>query len=150
MTGLAGIHRRSRMIPLRWMFPDAFFHFQDTGRLAFTLDEIQFPFNELNPQIKSVAMLLFTDKNVNPEAWQVRLAVPAHPATIVAAPNNKGEISLNSGHPWQPLATGPAIVDYLVEFELEENPGLVHEGKLKLDPIRNIVIILEYQYAPRE
>jgi len=149
LNTLAGQNLRSRSIPLRWAYPDAFFHFQDTGQLAFLLDPIYFPFNEINPKIRNLSMLIITQPGINPTGWKVRLGVPAHPDTIVASTNSQGEIALTADHPWQPLAAGTVIGDYLVEMRAEENPNLVENNVLKLDDIRNIVLILEYEYTPR-
>lgn len=149
LATFAGITFRSRTIPLRWAFPDAFFHFQDTGQLAFLLDPFYFPFNELNPKIRHLTMLVITEPDVDPSGWNIRLGVPAHPDTIVASPNPQGEVTVVGGHPWQPLEAGTAIGDYLIEIREGENPSLVEDGVLNLNKIRNIALILEYEYTPR-
>lgn len=149
LATLAGVNSRSHSVPLRWAFPDAFFHFQDTGQLAFSLRESDFPFNQLNTQLRDIAVLVITDPGTNPLGWNIRLGVPAHPTTIAASPNAQGEISVVPGHPWQPLAAGAAVGDYLVEIRADENPGLLSADVLKLDKIQNMVLILEYGYTPR-
>ena len=148
-AAFAGIAQRSRMIPLRWVFPDAFFHFQDTGQLSFTLEALDFPLNELNPQIRMVGLLVSTEEGTNPALWNIRLGVPHHPATIAASPNAQGEVASGAGHAWQPLASGDALGNYLVEISAGENPGLVTNGVLQLNAIQNIVLILEYEFTPR-
>jgi hypothetical protein len=72
----------------------------------------------------------------------VRFAVPSHSDTILSQPNAQGEIMAADG-PWAPLAAGSALGDYLFEARGPENPGL------PLAQIRNVVLILEYQFTPR-
>jgi hypothetical protein len=71
------------------------------------------------------------------------------PATIAAAPNAQGEVSVPAGHPWEPLKTGPAIGNYLVEIRPDENPALVVDGRLQLYDLADVVLIVEYEYTPR-
>ncbi|PEZ06746.1 hypothetical protein CN326_09720 [Bacillus sp. AFS018417] len=149
LASFTGATVRQKSIPLRWAYPDVFFHFQDTGKLAFSLDSIDFPFNEQNPQIRKLAMMLITEPGMNPSNWKIRFGVPGHAEPVAASPNEKGEIVAASGHPWEPLVTGKAIGDYLIEIRAEENPDLVENGVLKLNKIRNIIFILEYEYKPR-
>src|SRR5207249_11974608 len=41
-----GVNIRQRGIPLRWVYPDAFFHFQDTGKMTIILNTSDFRSNE--------------------------------------------------------------------------------------------------------
>jgi len=79
----------------------------------------------------------------------VRLGTPGHPATVVAQPSADGDITADAGHPWQPLVTGTATGDYVIELRQDENPGLVSAGRLDLSSIQNIVVVFEYSYTPR-
>src|SRR5262249_13790778 len=54
INALPGINGRQRSIPTRWVYPDAFFHFQDTGNLSFTLRRRDFRSNETLPVITSI------------------------------------------------------------------------------------------------
>jgi hypothetical protein len=144
-----GIHRRLRSIFLRWVFPDAFFHFQDTGKLSFSFNVYDFPYNELNPKITNLAAVIGIAPGIDPSGWKIRLGVPAHPATIAGSPNDKGVLSLGANPSWSPLKAGAAVGDYLFEVRADENPGLVTNNALKLDSIQDLVLILEYEYTPR-
>ena len=146
-----GIHRRVRSIFLRWIFPDAFFGFQDTGKLAFSIDVSDFPYNELNPQITNLAAVIGIAPGIDPSGWKIRLGVPAHYATIAASPNSKGIISLAENPAWLPLKAGAAFGDYLFEVLAADNPELALKpnGVPKLDSIKDLVLILEYEYTPR-
>jgi hypothetical protein len=41
------------------------------------------------------------------------------------------------------------VGDYAITLAAANNPTLVHNGKLDLTPIVNIVLILEYTFTPR-
>lgn len=149
LAAAAGANLRQRSIPLRWTYPDAFFHFQDTGILEFSLGLTDFPFQEENPQIRNLSLLVLTDEGVDPSGWTVRLSVPEHAAAAAASPNAQGEIVASAGHPWEPLAAGSSIGSYRVEINAADNPALVVDGKLQLGAIRNIVLLTEYEFTPR-
>ncbi|CAH1203560.1 hypothetical protein PAECIP111893_01998 [Paenibacillus plantiphilus] len=149
LATLAAANLRQRSLPLRWTYPDAFFHFQDTGILEFTLGKTDFPFQEENPQLRSLSLLVLTDEGVDPSSLTVRLGVPAHAEPLGANPNAQGEIVAAAGHPWETLAAGPAIGFYRLEVLAADNPAWVADGKLKLDRIRNLVLLTEYDFTPR-
>jgi tetratricopeptide (TPR) repeat protein len=149
LATFTGVNLHAHTLPLRWTFPDAFFYFQDTGQLAFSVTPLDFPYNELDPQLKHLSVVVVPDPGVDPSPWTVRLGTPAHAATIAASPGADGSITADVGHPWEPLVTGAASGDYLLEIRANENPGLVIDGKLALDPIQNIVVVFEYSFTPR-
>ncbi|MCC7209505.1 MAG: hypothetical protein IT323_19505 [Anaerolineae bacterium] len=149
LATLAGNTQVARSLPLRYTHPDVFFHFQATGQFALTLTPLDFPYNHTDPQIDHVALIVATEPGTDPSGWTVRLGTPGHPATIGASPNAQGQIASGGGHAWDPLNTGLATGDYLIEIRADENPALVENGALKLGKIRNLVLILEYTYTPR-
>jgi tetratricopeptide (TPR) repeat protein len=144
LAALPGATRRARTLPMRFAFPDAFFRFSDTGRLDVSLTEVDFRFNERDPRLRRVALLILTERGTDPSGWVVRLGVPGAAGTVPASPNARGEIMVGPGHPWQPLRGGTAVGDYVIELRAAENPALVHDGTLRLDPIRDLVVIMEY------
>lgn len=149
LAALAAANLRQRSLPLRWTYPDAFFHFQDAGILEFSLGKTDFPFQEENPQLRNLSLLVLTDEGVDPSGLTIRLGVPAHAEPLAANPNAQGEIVAAAGHPWETLAAGPAIGSYRLEVLAADNPAWVSDGKLKLDRIRNLVLLTEYDFTPR-
>src|SRR5439155_168653 len=65
LTSYPGVNVRQRGIPLRWLYPDAFFHFQDTGELRITLQASDFRRNETNPTLKNIGLLIGTNGSVS-------------------------------------------------------------------------------------
>lgn len=149
VAALAGVTQRSRNLALRYVYPDLFFGFQETGQLAFSLSPLDFPFNEVDPQITALALVLATEPGVDPTGWTVRFATPGNATTIAAQADAQGQIVVAAGHPWEPLTGGTALGDYGVEVRADDNPALVQDGALNLRPIRNIVLLLTYDYTPR-
>jgi hypothetical protein len=149
LATLAGNTQVARSLPLRFTHPDVFFHFQATGQFALNLTPLDFPYNHVDPTIDHVALIVVTEPGTDPSGWTVRLGTPGHPATIGASPNAQGHIVADTGQPWEPLNTGLATGDYLIEVRADENPSLVENGQLKLGKIRNLVLILEYTYTPK-
>jgi tetratricopeptide (TPR) repeat protein len=140
-----GSHERERGLPLRWVFPDAFFDFQSTGDLKFSLRKGDFPLSETGPKLTSLG-LLFTGSGLPP--LTVGLTTPEK-APVTVQTDATG-IAQSGGAPgWAPLLGGTAIGDYEISLAAADNPGLVHEGTLSLKPIVNVALIMGYTFTPR-
>lgn len=144
-----GVNTRQRAVPLRWFYPDAFFHFQDTGTLSITLKAVDFRRNESQPVLTNIGLLVATDGTVAASGLNVSLATPTH-AALLGTTDATGLISSGGASPWTPLGAGTAVGDYAITLAAANNPTLVHDGKLDLTPIVNIVLILEYTFTPRK
>jgi hypothetical protein len=148
LAALPGISTRQRGIPLRWIYPDAFFHFQDTGTLSITLKKSDFRTNETSPQITSVGLVVITDGSVPANGITVSLATPTQ-AAIAAVTDAAGQINSEGASPWAPLAAGAMVGGYTLTVTAAANPQLVKNGKLDLSPIVNVALLLQYQFTPR-
>jgi hypothetical protein len=149
INNLPGQNLNSRNIPLRYAFPDAFFYFQDTGELNFELTTVDFQFNQSNPIIRELALLIIHDDGLDPTILNMRVTVPDGTEGAIASPNGQGEISVPNGHPWDTLKGGSAIGNYRVAINPGENPDLMVDGKINIRPINNVILIMEYEYTPR-
>jgi hypothetical protein len=148
LAALPGINTRQRGIPLRWIYPDAFFHFRDTGTLSITLKKSDFRTNETNPQITGVGLVVITDGSVSANGITVSLATPTHTA-IAAVTDANGQINSEGASPWNPLATGPMVGGYTLAVPAAANPQFVKDGKLDISPIVNVALLLQYRFTPR-
>jgi hypothetical protein len=148
LASLPGATARQRGIPLRWLYPDAFYLFQDTGQLGFNLSAADFRHNETHPVVTAIGLLVQTDGTVAASGLKLNLATPAH-AGVTAQTDAEGRIGSSAGSPWQPLAAGGALGDYTLTLGADDNPGLVHNGHLDLTPIVNLALILNYSFTPR-
>ncbi len=140
-----GAHARQRAIPLRWIYPDAFFRFQDTGELRITLRASDFRRNERLPTLTDVGVLVVTDGAVAAGGLNVALSTPGNPAPLVAATDPHGSVLAGTAA-WTPLAAGTALGEYRVALPLESNPALAAHGSFA--PIVNIALILGYSFTP--
>jgi hypothetical protein len=142
------VNSRQKGLPLRWLYPDAFFHFQDTGELSITLSKSDFRRNETNPILTGVSILVATDGSVPPSGLKLSLATPLH-AAISSQTDTSGVAASEAGNPWEPLVSGTALGTYTLAMTAGDNPALVKNGSLDLSPITNIALVLEYSFTPR-
>jgi hypothetical protein len=144
-----GFTARQRGIPLRWLYPDAFFQFQSTGTLNLALSASDFPFNQRSPVLTDVGVQLVTDGSVSASGLKVGLATPAHAGAIVATLDANGQFSSAAANVWAPLAAGTALGAYKLTMTAADNPALVKGGNLTLSPVINVALILGYTFTPR-
>ncbi len=139
------LHQRQRPIPLRWLFPDAFFHFQATGVLDFTLDPVWFPISETKPQLNHLGLIAVTTPKSRRSGIVLVVDPPgATPTTVTTdvAGIVTEDIIAN-------VAGTPATGEYRITLGAAQNPSWVVGGKLDLDEIDNLAVILDYTFVPR-
>jgi len=153
LTALAahpGLNAGQRGIPLRWVYPDAFFAFQNSGTLTLSLMQGDFPYNQRSPTLSSVGVVVATVGGVSASGLHVQLSTPGHATAVSAVTDGNGSIdSSAAGSAWAPLATGSALGAYTIALTAAENPTLVQNGKLNLGAIGNLALVLGYSYTPR-
>jgi hypothetical protein len=145
-----GFTARQRAIPLRWIYPDAFFAFQASGTLSVSLSAPDFRNNETQPQLTAVGVVIATDGSVSAGGLNVALATPAHAAPVTATLDGNGLADSGStGSPWAPLAAGTALGQYAITLAAADNPSLAPDGTLDLAPIVNVALLMNYTFTPR-
>ncbi len=150
LAGRPGAASSQQGIPIRWVYPDAFFAFQNSGSMSISLAQRDFPFNQRSPAITSIGVVVSTVGGLPTNGLKVQLATPAHAAAISAPTDVNGVIdSTVAASPWLPLATGSALGAYTITMTVADNPPLVQGGKLSLSGIGNIALVLGYSYTPR-
>jgi hypothetical protein len=149
LATLPGFTSRQRAIPLRWLYPDAFFSFQDAGTLAMTLRARDFPHNETNAVLDTVGVLVATDGSVPASGLVVGLATPGK-ASVKATTDASGAAdSSTAGSPYAALPGGALLGDYAVTLAAADNAALAPGGNLDLSPVVNVVLLLAYTFTPR-
>jgi Tc toxin complex TcA C-terminal TcB-binding domain len=144
-----GFTSRQRGIPMRWLYPDAFFEFQNTGTLSLSLSASDFPYNQRSPVLTDIGVQVATDGSVPAAGLKVALGTPAHAATVTATMDANGQFSSATGNAWAPLAAGTALGDYALVMTAADNPALVKNGALVLAPVTNIALLIGYSFTPR-
>lgn len=142
------VNDRQRALPLRWLYPDAWFRLRETGELRLTLTPSDFPRSQTGPVLTSVGLSVATDGTVPVAGIAVELGTPGRPAVARASTAADGSIGSDSG-PWAPLATGSALGDYVLRVPRNGNPGLVRDGRLDLAPLTGVALLLGYSFTPR-
>jgi hypothetical protein len=143
-----GVFASARQMPLRWLYPDSFFHFLESGRLELALAPADLPYHHTEPRLRHVAVRLIGDAGVVGGA-QLRLATPVSVEPVLAGLDGEGLASSVNGHPWQALIGGDVLGGYALELRAEENPTLVRDGRLELAGVRDALLFLEYGFTPR-
>jgi hypothetical protein len=149
LRGRPSFLERQRGIPLRWLYPDAFFRFQDTGVLSFRQSAQDFASNETRPVITGIGIALTTDGTVSPQGLVVRLKTPGKTEASAAANANGFIDSATAGSAWASLVGNTALGDYTITMAAADNPALVTGGNLNLSPIVNIALVLSYRFSPK-
>jgi len=150
LAGRPGAAVRQRGIPIRWIYPDAFFDFQNSGTMTLSFAQRDFPVNQRSPVVTSIGIVVATIGGLSASGLKVQLATPAHTATISAPTDASGIIDSSvASSPWSPLASGTALGAYTIAVTAADNPSLVQSGNLSLAGIANIALVLGYSYTPR-
>lgn len=149
LATIPALNTAQRGLPLRWVYPDAYFHFQDTGTFSVTLGPGDFPRFQTQPQLLDVGVLVSTDGSVAAAGLKLGLSTPAH-AAITGSTDAGGAIQAGAaGSPWQPLAAGTALGPYTLTMTAADNPALVKGGVFSLAPVINIALITKYSFTRR-
>jgi tetratricopeptide (TPR) repeat protein len=150
LAGRPGTASQQRGIPIRWVYPDAFFAFQQSGTMTISFAQRDFPYNQRSPVITSIGVVVGTVGGLAASGLTVALSTPAHAAAVTVATDANGVIdSTVASSPWAPLAAGTALGSYTIAVTAAANPALVQGGKLSLAGIGNIALVLGYSYTPR-
>lgn len=139
------VHERQRPLPLRWLFPDAFFAFADTGVLAFSLGRADLPPTETEPTLTGLGLIVVTTPRTRAEGLVLRVTAPG--STPVT-----GTVAADGTVPADALAAtagAKVLGDWRIELSAADNPGWVQDGALALDPLDNLSVLLSYAFAPR-
>jgi tetratricopeptide (TPR) repeat protein len=142
-----GAHDSQRGIPLRWLYPDLFFRFQDTGTFTLNLVSADFPLNERLPVLTSVGLLAVP--GAPSSGLVVDIATPGRAAVKGTAGADGSVSSATAASPLVALTAGTALGDYTITVNAADNPTWIADGKLDLGRIGNLVLIIGYSYTPR-
>lgn len=139
------LHARVKPLPLRWLFPDAFFAFYASGTLDFTIGAEQFARTEIDPRITGLALLAVTSPGTSPGGLKLDVAAAGH-APVAVTTQADGTVAPAD---LAPAANGSAFGAYSIGVTAADNPGWVRDGKLALDALANLSLLLSYTYTPR-
>jgi hypothetical protein len=148
LASLPGVTRKSLSLPLRWLYPDAFYAFQSSGTCNITLRPRDFPRNQTKPLISNIGLLFATDGSVPASGVKLSIAAPGKAAVRVAT-DATGMVASQSLATLAPLLGGTATGAYAISLTAADNPSLTKGGQLNLSPVINMALMLEYTFTPR-
>jgi hypothetical protein len=146
LASLPALHERQRPLPLRWLFPDAFFSFYETGVLTFELDPSWFARSERDPKMLSVGLLAVTTPPARRDGIVLQVKAPGTAAAKVTTSADGTVDAAKLGG----VAGKPATGAFRIELNAADNPAWVTPpGNLDLEAIDNLAVILGYSFTPR-
>lgn len=150
---LAAAGREEQMLglALRFQFPDAFFNFQATGELPFTLDHAYLPFHQTAPSVLDFVVHLETVDGTSPAGLVLDVSVDGSAFTATTDANGMAG-SLDAA----PGAAGglaglrgrPLAGDWAVKIDRAANEAAFTAG-FTWAKVRNMAVFANYAYTPR-
>jgi len=140
------INQRQRPFPLRWVFADAFFAFYGSGVLSFSLGTDDFSATETQPKLTDLSLVVAATPHSRVNGIKLRVSAPGSaPVTVTTAADG----TIQATDLGSIVSSQSAIGDYRIELHAEDNPSWVVDGKLVLDAIDNIALVVGYSFTPR-
>jgi hypothetical protein len=139
------LNERQRPIPLRWLFPDAFFGFYASGVVTFTLTQGFFPAPQRDPVLTGLSVVAATSPRDRASGIVLEVTAPGKPAVTVTT----GADGTVASTDLAAASGGSALGDYRIALRAGANPGWVTDGALALDAIENIALVVGYSFTPR-
>lgn len=139
------VNERQRPLPLRWLFPDAFFSFYADGVLEFALGARDFPAPQTDPVLGGLSLVLTATPRASAGGVVLAVTAPGRAAVTVttAADGTVAAADLAAA------TGGSALGEWRIELRAADNPGLVVLDRLALDHIDNLAVLLSYAFTPR-
>jgi hypothetical protein len=139
------VNERQRPIPLRWMYPDAFFSFYGTGVLDVTLGVDAFARYEGDPQLTELSLVVITSPRARSADLVLRVTAPGG-APIEVTTDADGIVPTDD---LAAVAGGDAVGDYRIVLDPDDNPTWLVDGQLDVEAIQNIAVVVGYSFTPR-
>lgn len=137
---------RSAVYPIRFLFPDEFFHFKDTGELNFSIGPEDFPYHQIDQVLKNFAIRITTESGTTPANIQLQVSTGAHPGEVGVITGPDGTVKSENTDPANSLNVfleSKAADDWHVEIAPTENP------ELNLKQINDVFLFIEYEFKYR-
>lgn len=148
LASLPGVTQKDLSLPLRWLYPDAFYAFQSSGACNIALRTRDFRRNETNPLINNIGILVATNGVIPASGITMSITAPGKAAVKVVT-DATGTAASTTLAALAPLLGGTAIGSYSATMTAADNPAFVNAGKFDLSPVINIVLLVEYNFTPR-
>ncbi len=140
-----GVNERQRPVPLRWLFPDAFFSFYGSGVLDVTLGVDLFAAIEDAPTLTELSLIVVTSPRA-PRRWsRARCDRPGSGPDRSHERLGRHRVDRTAG---RGTRAPRAIGEYRIVLDPAANPSWVVNGELDIEGIQNIALALGYSFSP--
>lgn len=137
-------------------FPDGFFRFQETGKLAFDSRAGDFPLHHADLTIESIAVWVLTKPGIAPVATLTlgHDGTP-HTATFTTDPTTasaRSDVS-DPSNPLTAFVGSSPIGEWLLDLDVAANPDLVNDPPTAnglVSGIRDVVVAFGYAFSRRQ
>jgi hypothetical protein len=145
-----GAHTTQLAIPLRWLYPDAFFDLVNNHTATVHIVPSDIPLNQTATQLTQVGLLATTSGGHSPAALTIDVTAPGAGAASVAVSDADGlSTSTTAGSPLTSQLGRPVVGDWTIAVPPADNAAWMTAGALDLSALANLTLLLEYSYTPR-
>ncbi len=128
---------RTRALHLRHHFPDAFYQLREGGKASLTVVSEDFPYNQQNPELLSLALAFIPEKNASLQGTDLHIKYPGQTTPVDVTVSN--DLVVQEGN--LPITGSQSA---LGEYDIE-----INETHLpRKDDIADLVLVMSYQYQP--
>ncbi|MFE9174375.1 hypothetical protein ACFYNZ_33895 [Streptomyces kebangsaanensis] len=163
LASLPGAHHTQLGLPLRWLYPEAFFDIVN-GRVAtLHLGPADLPLNHTQATLTEFAVLVTTDPGHDPAGITMTVGFPGAGAATSAATDAQGLASADTpGSPWADKLRRHLLGDWSIALAMPgPHPALPAAAPVDTAsadpappapgpaPVANVTLLLGYTYTPR-
>ena len=145
-----GAHTTQIGLPLRWLYPDAFFDLVNSQTATVSIQRSDLPLNHASAQLSQVGLLVTTSGGHSPAALTVEVSAPGAASASAAVSDSDGlSTSTSAGSPLATQLGRPVVGDWTLSVPAAANPAWTGTSGLDLSSLANLTLLLEYTYTPR-
>jgi tetratricopeptide (TPR) repeat protein len=126
---------RTRALDIRQHYPDAYFQLRETGRARVELTSAQFPLNQTDPKLVSLALAVSTEAGTTLQGATIQVTYPgqANPRPVTVAAGNLVDKSQ------LPVAADQSALGV---YELTLDPAA------RKDDVVDLYVVMDYRFTP--
>jgi hypothetical protein len=128
---------RTRALDLRQHYPDAYFQLRETGKARIELTQSQFPLNQLQPVLVSLALAITPEANETLSGTRLKVSYPGQGVPVNVT------VSADNAVPKAGFPIG-AAQSALGVYEIELDPA----DLARKDQIQDLNLVMDYRFTP--
>ena len=128
---------RTRALDLRQHYPDVYFQLRETGKARIELTQSQFPLNQLQPVLVSLALAITPEANETLSGARLKVSYPGQGVPVNVT------VSADNAVPKAGFPIG-AAQSALGVYEIELDPA----DLARKDQIQDLNLVMDYRFTP--